>query len=117
LERKTCAGGEVVEYVTPSLWPIEVRMHDREVFDLAHVSQTLQPLCVVKRELFASPLDCFCGFRIKSVERHVGGAIFVVIAFDAGGVHRPNNVEARFWVGVVTDKIAEEGVMGAMLFL
>lgn len=90
-------------------------MHKGEVLDPADVVQGTEPSAVLFHELPASPVDGFRGGGIESIQRRVRRAVFIMVAFDAGGIHGAHNVDAGFWVGAVPDEIAQEGVMSACL--
>lgn len=110
------AGGssEFIEDVAPALGPIERGMDDGKAGDEANVPEVAEPFEVVLGELVAGPVDGFLGVGVKTFEIGGGGAVFVVIAFDAGHAHGTNDIEAFLGVGSVTDDIAEAGVVGAI---
>jgi hypothetical protein len=87
-----------------------------EVFDDADIGQVVQPLAVVLGELFASPLHHLGGARGERVKREVRRTVIVVIAFDAGSIHGAYDIDARLWVGAITDEVAKESIMSALLF-
>jgi hypothetical protein len=58
-------------------------------------------------ELVARPDDGVGGVRIETFEMIFAGAVFVVIAFDAGNVHVAHDLETFLGLGVVADDIAE----------
>src|SRR5689334_21357814 len=72
-------------------------------------------MTVLRCELPPSPCQKLRGFRVELVEGMVGGAIFVVIAFDARRLHCAHKVETRLGVGAIADQIAQESVMGTLL--
>ncbi len=81
------------------------------------VFQIAQPFFVVFGKLVARPVDGFGGVRIEAVEMVFGGAVFVVVALDAGDVHLADDLEAFLGIGVVAHDVAEaddvRGVLGA----
>ena len=66
-------------------------------------------------QLRARPVDGVGGGGIEAIEMVVGGAVFVVIALDAGDVHVPDDLEAFLGVGIVADDVAEADVMRRVL--
>ena len=68
-------------------------------------------------QLGARPVDGFGGVGIETFQMVVGGAVFVVVALDAGDVHVADDLEAFLGIGVVADDVAEADVMrGLLLF-
>ena len=62
-------------------------------------------------------MDGFGGIGIETFQMVVGGAVFIVIALDAGDVHVADDFEAFLGIGVVADDVAEADVMrGLLLF-
>ncbi len=78
-----------------------------KVGDHARVFEVAQPLLFLGGQLLARPMHGVGGVGIETFERVVGGAVFVVVALDAGNVHVADDLETFFWVGVVADDIAE----------
>ena len=110
-------GGEFVEHVTPALRAIERGVNDGEIGHHARVLQVTQPLTIILGELSACPIDGFGGGGVEAFEMLIAGTVFVVVAFDAGHVHRANDVETFLGIGVVADNISEAGVMRHLLLL
>ena len=83
----------------------------------ADVFEFAQPFLVVVVQLLARPVDGFGGVGVEAFQRFIAGAIFVVVALDAGDVHGPDDVQAFLGIGIVADDIAQAGDMRAFLFL
>src|SRR6185436_4221853 len=109
LVSKAGGGGEFVEDVTPALRAVERRVDDGEACDHARVFEIAQPLPVVVGQLFAGPVDGLGGGGIKAVQVFLGGAVFVVIAFDHRHGHGANDVETFLGIGGVAHHVAEAG--------
>jgi hypothetical protein len=73
-----------------------------------------------RSQLTARPVDGFGGVRVKTFEVILGGAVFIVVALDAGDVHLADDLEAFLGIGVVAHNVAEaddvRGVLGADVF-
>jgi hypothetical protein len=106
-------GGKFVEDVAPTLRAVERGVDDGEAGDETDVTQFAQPFAIVLGQLLASPVDGFLGVRVEAFKIVLGGTIFVVVAFDDGHAHLAHEVEAFFGIGIVTDHIAQTGVVGA----
>jgi len=115
LIRKTGGGGELVEDVTPAFRRVERGVDEGEVGDYFGVFEVAQPLAFLVGQLSACPVDGFGGGGVETFKRIVGGAVFVVVAFDARHVHFADDVEAFPGIGVVADNIADAGVVRDLL--
>jgi hypothetical protein len=104
------SGRQLVEYVSPSLRCVEVGVDQSEPLELQDIRKALQPLTVILGELLPRPLHSFNGSWSESIERKVRSAVFVVVAFDARGFHRTDDVDTRLRVCAIADKIAKEGM-------
>jgi hypothetical protein len=113
LVREAGGGGEFVEDVSPALGAIKRGVDDGKAGDETDVTEFAQPFAVVLGQLFARPVDRFLRVRVETFEIGFGGAIFVVISFDHGHAHLTHEIEAFFGIGIVTDHIAQAGVVGA----
>jgi len=108
-------GGEFVKDVLPAFGGIEGGVDHGEVGRHAGVFQVAEPLLVFGGKLVAGPVDGFGGVGVEAVEGVFGGAVFVVVALDAGDIHLPDDVEAFLGLGVVAHDVAEADDVGGIL--
>ena len=90
-------------------------MNDREACQKTEVFEFPEPLLVFFGQLLAGPVDGFGSVGVESLQIGIDAAVFVVVALDARHAHRTDDVETLLGVGVVSDDIAQAGVVGAIL--
>ncbi len=115
LAHKARSRSQFVEHVFPSRRNIQGCVDDGEILDSQDVGKAVQPLAVVRGKLFPRPIQYLRGVGVKSVERKIRSAVFVVVPFNAWSFHCTHDVDARFRVGATAYEIPKECMMSASL--
>ena len=113
------AGGglQLVEHVAPAFRFIQRGVNNRKVGYQSKVFQVPEPLTIIFGQLFLGPFNGGFGMGIEPLEIPLHGAVFVVVAFDARHAHFPDDVQTFLGIGVVSDHIAQAGIVSTLIFL